>query len=182
MTYTTGIPSASQSLGETQNAIKDNWEVLRQTIIANHLGPNQADRGKHTFINMRNQGSAPTGQTGFFTIYSDNTTELYMRRGTATAIQLTDTAGDPVVNANGRTFLPGGLILIWGQNTVTGSGTFSYQGSGFPTAALQNFISFQTVTSLQNKTIGIAGLSNTQFTVTCSTLVAETFKYWAIGH
>ena len=74
--YTSGIPTAIQTLAITQQPIQDNFTVLSATIGNNHVAPTDptaADRGKHNFVVLRRQvadGVSTLNESVFYTKFN----------------------------------------------------------------------------------------------------------------
>lgn len=143
MTFTTGIPTAAQSLGETQQPIQDNFTVLNTTISQDHVAMNTAGAGKHKFAHLVVQGSAPSTASPELAIYAKTSlsgTALYMIRDNtaATETQLTGAFGTaaPIALATGVSWLPGpstGVIFqAWGVVNSTSNGTVTLPATMFP--------------------------------------------------
>lgn len=137
MAYNNNVPLASQRIKDTQAPIRDNFAELDTYTQVNHEALNTADAGKHKFVTLTRQAVAPVAaatEINFFNATSSltSTTELFMKKGAATEIEMT--AGD--MNTNGWTLLPSGLLMLWiraaglsaGVNTIT----YSVAVGGFP--------------------------------------------------
>ena len=59
MTYTTDIPQSGDTLGGTRDRIRTNFEEIATVMAENHVAFNNADEGKHKFLQMPVQASAP---------------------------------------------------------------------------------------------------------------------------
>lgn len=193
MSFTPGIPASGQSLGSSRTQVQDNFSSLRSTLAANHVDVNSANPGLHTHADLLAQSADPNPATGIVSHYSKlvsgNTEWFFQRENTGPIIQMSNLAGTPSVGSSGRTFLPGGLILIWGQcnyNTAS-STTVTFQGSGFPTACL----SVQLTPFVVPGSSPITLIGNT-FTTTTFAVQAKISSgsasaspgafYWAIGN
>ena len=131
MSYTPSVPNSGDSLGSTRVAINTNFQQIDAVNSINHEAFNTADKGKHKFLQMPEQSSAPTtaaDEGGLYTKVATNPAEtnLFFRgESDGKEYQLTrsdqannltfgdDTnydVGPPSLNG-GWTFLPGGLIL-----------------------------------------------------------------------
>lgn len=125
MTYTI-LPNSGQSLGVTRAPINTNFSLIKSAFDQNHFDFNAVGAGKHKFVVMPQQGSAPTtvaGEGALYTKAGTSGTALFMiRDGNAgTEVQLTSSSVGNVQSANsGWTWLPGGLFMQWGQNAVVG--------------------------------------------------------------
>lgn len=122
MSFVPGNPSAGQSLGSSRPFVQGNLDSLYTTFLVNHQDINLSNPGTHTHVDMLAQASNPNPPTGQISHYSKSVsgvTEWFMQReGSGTVIQMS--AGNTQANINGYTFLPGGMIMQWGQNTSTG--------------------------------------------------------------
>jgi len=58
--FTTNIPLKGQSLGFTQPLVLGNFANYKENMEVNHEGINSANFGKHKFLTLTNQSSAPT--------------------------------------------------------------------------------------------------------------------------
>lgn len=127
MTYTTGIPTAVQSLGQTQQSIQDNFTVLDTTITADHVQMNLSGQGRHNWCRYQiNPTSPPTTGAAEIMTYSLNTLGLFLRLANGTTDFLIERNEAPLVAATGYTWLPGnsageGLIIQWGRNSFVGN-------------------------------------------------------------
>lgn len=125
MSYTV-LPNSGQSLGVTRAPINTNFSLIQSVFAENHVGFNNVGAGKHKFVVMPQQGSAPTtiaGEAALYTKAGTTGTALFMIRdaNAGTEVQLTSSSVGNVQSANsGWTWLPGGLFMQWGQNAVVG--------------------------------------------------------------
>jgi hypothetical protein len=58
--FTSNMPASGTSLGFTRPLVVANFGNYKENLEVNHLGINSADFGKHKFLTMPQQGSAPT--------------------------------------------------------------------------------------------------------------------------
>jgi len=92
MTYVPGIPKSGQSLGSSRTQVLNNFTNYNNTISKNHVAPNSAGEGKHTFVEMPVQGLTPStlaGEGGLFTksLSTDPTKSiLYYQRDANTTV------------------------------------------------------------------------------------------------
>lgn len=141
MSFTPGIPSSGQTLGNSRLQVLNNFASLRTTLAQNHIDVNAAGAGKHSFVQLVNQLTIPGGLSGGDeTLYSkldpSNAGQIYFTRGaTGVEIQLTG-PGNPkslAPLATNYSFLPGGFVIQWGtivqafasHTTYTNSITYS---------------------------------------------------------
>lgn len=178
MTYTNNIPQSTDDPTASQPLILANFQAIATVVNKNHVDFNDSDEGKHKFLQMPEQSSAPTtaaNEGGLYTKESNSITELYFRRESdGTEIQLTD--GDPSTGASGYTFLPGGLLLQWG----TGSGSTLGTSVSFSTSFSTVYQAVGSViTTTSNQAVSISSVSNSGFTA--KTNGNTTISYFAIG-
>lgn len=132
MTFTPGEPQNGESLGSSKPKIRSNLDGLRASLAVNHVDINAGtDNGKHKFIQMPEQGSDATTGAAIGALYTKGTAgfaNLYWRQETGGANAYKDQGA--VVNMTGPapaytvfsgterggyTFLPGGLLLQYGE-------------------------------------------------------------------
>lgn len=142
MSYTQNIPISGDSLGGTRDRIRTNFQVIDTTLAVNHVAfGGAAGQGKHKFLQMPEQASAPTtavNEGGFYTKEgtSPAETNLFFRAedsggGGGYEYQLTHVdnsltasfSTDAGTDSSGWTFLPGGLLLQYGIRTMAAKGT-----------------------------------------------------------
>lgn len=123
------VPNSGQTLGQTRDQIRNNILDLKNSLAVNHVDLDQgAQTGKHKFVEMPQQGSAPTtiaGEAALYTKSGSLGTQLYYIRDSvgATETQLSSSF-TPTINAtDGFTWLPGpaatgGILLQWGQKNI----------------------------------------------------------------
>lgn len=126
------IPNAGQSLGQTRDGIKENFTTLQTAFNVDHVDLDASGQGFHAKVNFP-EGSAPSVATGSVVMYAKDTNSrptIWMRQeNNGTEIQLS--GPDPTVSTNGKTFLPGGLLLQWGAASIVPNGSNTIT---FPTA------------------------------------------------
>lgn len=182
--YISNIPLSNQSLGQTQPTINNNFTVLNTNMGADHVdftfaAPPGGNGGRHNTVTLVQQSGDPAAVASAPILYTKSVTyagpltlsELFMRRAsgdTGNVIQLS--TKQPVAASNGSTFLPGGLMLQWGDcGTVLPTGTTVTFATAFPNNVLQ-----VVVTVYQN------GSNSTRVvTVDASTFSATTFKAYS---
>lgn len=138
MSFTGGIPQSGQSLGQTRDAIRNNFTNYNDTIKVNHIAPNSAGAGKHTFAEFVVQAASPATTTGEVSVYSRAISaipELFLQKENqlvgAADIQMSRLDKGVLAGATGWTFLPGGLIMQWGSTgVVNGAFTTNYIARG----------------------------------------------------
>jgi hypothetical protein len=171
MSFTPNIPASGQSLGNSRPQILNNFAILRSTLAVNHNDVNASGNGKHKFLQMPAQGSAPTTAANEMGLYcrtvTGAATALFFRdQSNGTNFQLT---GGAVFATTGATFLANGFVLNWGISAVNPNPattainfTVPYQLAGVPTNAYS-----VTITSIRNSsnvdTVYLVSVSPTDF-------------------
>lgn len=118
MVYTPKIPQASDRFKDSQPLIKGNFIDIDSGFNLNHVNFNNGtDTGKHKFLQMPEQGAAPTTAPGpEMGLYVKNSTltsnpEMFIRRNNdGIEIGMTEYLGA----GTGWSRLPSGLLLKWG--------------------------------------------------------------------
>lgn len=80
MTFTPNIPTTGQSLGNTRDAIRNNFTNYNNVISENHYAPNDANEGKHKYLQMPEEAADPATAV--------NEGAVYVKQGTGTVAQL----------------------------------------------------------------------------------------------
>lgn len=124
--YNTGIPAAGNAPSADQPLMLTNFGSISSIIAADHVGFNTGGGGTHKQVSLNDEAS-PALQANS-ALYS-NSGNLYFKNGSQDT-KMTGIA--PLVAASGYTYLPGGLLLQWGTDTIP-SGS-NYKTVTFPTA------------------------------------------------
>lgn len=144
MSYFPNIPAATDDPSVSQSAIQTNFGTLNTAFALNHVALGSGgSQGKHNFVEMPNQGSTPTTISGEGTLYTvsasgsqlnyvadNNATDLYQMTRTIHASYATFGTNP------GWTFLPGGMLMMWGTLAASSSVTRSVN---FAALSLPNF-------------------------------------------
>jgi len=114
MTYTSDIPVSGDTLGGTRDRIRTNFQEIFNVNGINHVDFNDADEGKHKFLQMPVQAAAPATAASEGGLYvkddSGGAAQLYYREeSSGTERQITG----GTVGTSGKIPLAGGLYLIW---------------------------------------------------------------------
>ena len=143
-TYTANIPAASHNPSVDQPDMQINTNSTDAIIEVDHYSFNDNLGGYHKQVNLVNSVANPGTPAGVGSVLFSKSNDWYFQNASlgVNAIQMTEAAFFPVVALNdGRTFLPGGLILQWGF--VVAGGTFSNLDTGnvvfataFPTSVI----------------------------------------------
>lgn len=193
MVFTPNVPSAGQTLGGTQDAIKDNFNTINTTISVDHVAMNAANQGMHAQVQLPNINvpARPVAQATLFTDTSrvvtapgTNLKQLFFYPAAAADAQSTNQyistySSLPGATYAGSTYLFGGIILKWGRLQITdpsGINTFSFSSS-FPNSCF--------TVNTTNSTFNSIPVVPTAFTAggfTVSGPLLQTFNYIAIGN
>lgn len=203
MTYNPNIPTNLQSLGETQAGILTNFANINTAFSANHSPLTTDTTGKHEFLQMPVQASDPAvaaSEGGLF-VKDDSAAiaQLYIRgEDTGSTYQLTKMASGVDANiatfgtntayvanhTGGWTFLPGGLILMYGRRTSLATDslntiTFPF---AFPTAVF-SVVPVGVSSGNNTNTTLIRTVTTSNFSIRNTSSGDLTSLYWqAIGN
>jgi hypothetical protein len=176
------VPQSGQTLGATQNPIRQNFLTLENSFIVDHVDYGAAGQGKHNKITFPVQGSAPAFLAGEMGLFNQNavptsTSDIWVARGTATPYPMTGFANGTISSnqATFWTYLPSGMLMIGGYNTTSANVVTITFGS---TAAggLNSFPGFSSfIGSITSTRIDPSGTSNTVSRVNSFTLTTATF-------
>lgn len=119
-------PQATELVSATQAGIRANFASIDTAFNLNHGNFGTAEEGKHNFLQMPEQGAAPTtlaNEAGLYAAAGTTSTvsELVFRREN-NGPEIAFTEGS--LASPGWCRLPSGLILKWG--VVTSSGAVAY--------------------------------------------------------
>lgn len=204
MTYTPDLPISGTTLGGTRDRIRGNFQEIAAVVDVNHVSFNTLGKGKHKFLQMPNQASAPVtlqNEAGFYAKQGTNPAEanLYFRgedSGGGGGFEYQLTKADQTNSATfgtyanyppnipgqngGWTFLPGNLLFQYGRGTTVNSNAvvvnFPVQFSNAATIS---------VTVSRGSTDGnggsISALSATQFSFKPDGSSPNPFYWTAVG-
>lgn len=129
------IPNSGQSLDQTRDGIRQNFDVTNTAFTVDHVSFNLAGQGKHNKVTFPVQAADPVLAANEIAIFSK-------LAGGVPALFISDQVAATVTNftsatkANtGTLTLPSGIIVKWGRNTTDASGlqTFNF-ATAFPNA------------------------------------------------
>lgn len=181
MTFQSNIPLASDLLSVSQNDIKNNFEAIGTAFPINHVDFNDSGAGKHKYVEMPNQGSDPAGAASEMTLFSKlagGASQVHYIRDAGSAVQFT--GRDPSAGTSGETFLPGGLLLKWGQIAAAGNGVVQNFPTAFPNNCYSVVVTINIGSTLSN--IGINGFTRSGFTFRTTAAGNVPITYIAIGN
>lgn len=124
MAYQANIPLSSDKFKDSQSDINGNFQAIKTLIDVNHETFGASGEGKHKWVALPVQGSAPTTAAGEVAIYSTTSSltgvpELSIRAESAgTAFEFTS----KTEGTNGWTRLPSGILLKWGTTSTLTAG------------------------------------------------------------
>lgn len=185
MAYSQNIPQPTDDPSDSQPLLLGNFQAINSFLGQNHLSIADGEDGKHKFMQMPEQASAPTTAANEGALYTkegsaSSTSDLFYRQESdGTEIQLT--SGTPTSATDGTSSLPGGIIIKWGSSSwANGSNS---QAVTFTTAFSSSLYSLVvTAKTSAGYQVAYQNSSVSGFTAyrgTTSGLV--TFTYIAIG-
>jgi len=194
MSFNLNVPQSGQEIKNTTSAINTNFNVANTDFGIDHVDfTNPAfpggNGGLHNKVSLLQQSGDPAAASNTNIVYTKSVTyanaagtfnEVFMRRSTqdaSTIVQLTTAPGNPNTSSTGNTFLPGGLILQWGNRVGPGSVNFS---TTFPNGCLS-----ATITSNTNTVIpAISALNRANIIIGASGSGsgAATYYFIAVGN
>lgn len=194
------VPLSSQSLADTQNPIRQNFSTINTVFEVDHVAYGAAGQGQHAKVTLPVQAPAPTFAAGLLGIYSflnantaKNEAYIHKQTGATTAnipftASVLSSSSAPAAGSGGWTYLPSGLILIFGNETgLTGGSKFiDYTGVGIPSLvqALTVIVTpFNTNGGDQNFAVRLIDISltNTQFEIYVSSRTSTGAASGSIG-
>jgi len=179
MAYTPNIPQAADNPSQSQPLILGNFQEIATAFNLNHGDFNAASQGKHEFLQMPEQGAAPVtaaSEGALYTKDSGSQPELFWRdESNGTEWQITNQATQ---TTNGSMLLPGGLLIQWGQESITTTGTVN-----FPVGYSSAVYSIQATAESPAGYFGAASrnITTASFGVVLSSAGTRTVHWFAIG-
>ncbi len=149
MSYSPQPQAVGSTLVGTRDQIRTNFDIIRDDFAINHVGYDETGEGKHKFLQMPEQASAPASaanEGAFYAKDATGTNIFYRAESSGEEYQLTTVSDGNIAtfatnttyvadHDGGWTFLPGGLIMMYGLRDSLSSGnntvTFPF---AFPTA------------------------------------------------
>lgn len=184
MAYTRDKPAASDILSTSQNDIKNNFNTADTSFGINHYAFIETDSalaGKHKYCTLHEQ-SAPTTLANELSLYSKETSSistLYLKHESdGTEVQLSVAATNVSAAAAGSSYLPGGVIIKWGNGVASTGGTALTFGTAFPNNCWS--VSATCNSSSIVEAINIHSITKTGFTAKDSN--GYGYSYIAIGN
>lgn len=138
--YSANVPQGPQTISSTQTPILNNFQAINELLAVNHVSfLDPVNYGKHTYVSLPLQGSAPTTTSSEMAIFAAASTGqygvdiFYRYPSDGTIVQLTGTGGLSANAAvNGWSYLTDTLLMKWGQTTglISGANTVSFPTAG----------------------------------------------------
>ena len=196
--YNNSIPGPMDFLSDSQQQMLNNFAQLDVTMAKNHydFSDNTTNNGKHKFLQMPEQGAAPVTAVNEAAFYSKvgtdpSETNLFFRaENSGFEYQLSRAISASTARfatTQGWTFLPGKLLVQWGQLTnpqTSGSILFATDNINFTTAVYQIMLQLRHNSSAtESATVkGDVPPTTTGFSYRTTSSSANTVLYWvAIG-
>ena len=144
MAYNPNIPQPPDIKSVSQPQILNNFIAINDLLAVNHQTFGASGEGKHKFLQMPEQGSAPLTTVNEAALYAavgaaSSQAELVFKRETPAinatvpaTVAFTECLANASDGSTGWTMLPSGIIMKWGQLTITaGTGVETFSSS-FP--------------------------------------------------
>ena len=198
-TYNQGYPPDGSTLGQTKSTIRNNLDGTFLTLGTDHVNNNGQTSsglsgkpaGYHNIIRSVPQATDPSAIDGYGQLYSktinDITTDtaLFWETGAGLIQQLTANV-TPSNLANGYSFLPGGILVQWGNKNnpgTSGTITFSAANIAFPTAIFSIYLTTQDTSTAAAGVVvdSTQPVTTTQFNYVIKSSSAEYLYWFAIG-
>jgi hypothetical protein len=127
ITYYPSIPQPADAIAASQPQILANFTGIMTFVDVNHYDFSSDNAGKHMFVSLPVQASAPNTAAGEVALFSQTSAltgvpELAFQRQTAGAIIEFTSA---TLTSPGWSRDPSGLLKKWGTATITGNTTFT---------------------------------------------------------
>jgi hypothetical protein len=125
--YNSVVPASNNDPSTDQPDMLTNAQSISSIIAQDHVGFNTDGSGWHNQVTFasNNIPASPTSPPVLFTNNVAGLAQLFFYSGNAT-----QSSSQYIATSNGSTFLLGGIILKWGQVTVTGQQTVNFAAAG----------------------------------------------------
>lgn len=193
MALNTNIPQPTQTLGQTWNAINQNFNNIEAAFIVNHVDyvDGTGNQGKHILVTMPvNAAPTPTlaGEMSLYTQLVGMVPQLFLQPQTGgTPVNISSVTYQnalPWVFGNqGSTQLPSGVILKWGNATVVNAPITINFSQVFP----NNIFAVYATPSSPSNLVTLGGFLQVRSYTTASfiassNIVNTDFCWFAIGN
>lgn len=109
-TYTADVPQGATPFSQTQSPILNNFRAINELVNVNHVGFNNTNTGKHTFLSMPFQADEPSTASSEIALFTQETpsgpndAEIFYRyQDDGSEYQITDADTSSV---NGTLYIP----------------------------------------------------------------------------
>ena len=179
MSYQSNVPLGTDAPSASAADFRNNFTQIFNIFGTNHEDFNTGDAGKHSFLQMPQQGAAPAtalNEGGVYTKDVSGVTQLFYREeSNGTERQLT---GAFTAASAGEVVIPGGLTMKWGIATTSGTTLAVAYPAPFASATYN----VQLTSNSAGATTIFSASSPTAAGFTCtSSNPNETFNWFAIG-
>lgn len=185
MTYQPRPNASGDTLVGSRDPIRTNFQIIEDDFAINHVGFDESGEGKHKFLQMPEQASAPTtaaNEGALYTKENNSITTLFWRNeSNGDEIALT-TSQSPTSSTNGATFLPGNILMQWGKVVAPGtSGQVTFTET-FGAAPYSIQVTLERTSGNQTATVSNSTVPTTTTFNYLSSSSGSEFLYWiAIG-
>ena len=193
MSYQPRPTASGDTLAASRDPIRNNFSLIQTSLELNHGAFGAADQGKHKFMQMPEQGSAPTTAANEVALYAKQDPNapgeaaiFYRQEGSGNEYQITTSHKTNLAQFGlsnpGWTFLPGGLLMQYGTYTQASSSGGTAVVFPTPFAATPYAITLElNRDSGTDASTMIKALSATGFTGRSTASGSHTAYYIAIG-
>lgn len=214
MTYNPNIPQSADLISDSQSDLLNNFGVADSAMNRNHIpfSDNSSDsaglpnRGKHTNAVFRQQAGDPTTADDEDALYVKSVVypgpvtrnEFFMRTAANDLNQILQfsnfftnviigAAHNPIPGntTSGSSFIPGGLVVKWGQVQLTGATTINFVTDFTPSLGAYPNTLFSVVATLTGAAVGFVNVSSfttSSFIITPSVGGVQLATFYAIGN
>lgn len=184
MVYNENIPQATDNPSQSQAQILSNFREISTAFNTNHGNFNASDQGKHSFLQIPEQSSAPAtsaNEGGIYTKEENGSTQLFWRNeSNGPEQQVTNISPNTVGNNRDWNFSDGQQMRL---------GTVVHNGTTTPVTFSSPFSNFSYIVQITPigaaslvSGVNVQGLNINGFTLLSTTSGGGTsFYYLAIG-
>ena len=134
MPYQPTKPLPTDIKAASQATIAENFTVLNDTLLINHVAMNDGNQGKHIKMDFTQLAADPATAVDEIALYNKNN-QLHLRyQNNGTVFNFMDALGNAI---EGYHSFPNGLLIKWGSGNATGITHHPYPvGVGIPVFGL----------------------------------------------
>lgn len=196
MAFNPNIPQPDDFQDESQTQLLANFQALKTLIDVNHETFGSANEGKHKYVTLPEQSSAPATSTNEMALYTkavSGVTQMFLKNeNSGSEVNFTSATK---TTTDGTLTLPSGVILKWGQASTAASGKTSHTfGVAFPTAILTAYATISVIGGTEanaeanDRIVRIYDYTKTKISAVTyvdnvsRTRVSQSFTWFAIGY